>query len=340
VTKDSDATRPAAAHERMVSLLMFLEHREQGAWRDEIAEMVEGFEDLRLNPEAAKKRLARNIADLAAMGVVIKVDGPNSDHYQLDPETSFSQEIELTPDQLQLLKLAGGAALQEPTFVLAEELRGALTKIAAAAGDAGSGLYSLPRSTHRTDDDDDGLVAALDGYIRQRRSIAFGYTSNDGNTRRREVDPVRLFALGDDWYLFGSDHAIAPPDQAVRQYRLAKMEDVRPLTTGPGPDFEPIAFDLHSRMDFPFAFGPEEPFEAVFLIPAFAQRTPSYVWDKARLSEVNGVPDLLVMRATARSVEAAASFAVSYAPGTVPLAPEAVVTRYREGLRREGGLDA
>ncbi|MFT4125169.1 MAG: WYL domain-containing protein [Gordonia sp. (in: high G+C Gram-positive bacteria)] len=74
----------------------------------------------------------------------------------------------------------------------------------------------------RTTDPDD--VVFLAGACRDHRRVRFDYTSRDGRSATREVEPYRVVQLSGAWHLL----AFAPDRDDWRQFRLDRMTLRRP----------------------------------------------------------------------------------------------------------------
>lgn len=71
----------------------------------------------------------------------------------------------------------------------------------------------------------DGRVDLLNRALRDGRRVGFDYTTADGRSARREVDPWDLRRGADGWVLRGWCHRA----QGERSFRLAQMADLRVL---------------------------------------------------------------------------------------------------------------
>ncbi|HEU0257704.1 MAG TPA: WYL domain-containing protein [Microbacteriaceae bacterium] len=69
----------------------------------------------------------------------------------------------------------------------------------------------------------DDRIGPLRAAIEQARQVEFDYHSVGGETMRRIVDPLRLDAIDDAWYLRGWCHT----RQAVRTFRLERVSGLR-----------------------------------------------------------------------------------------------------------------
>lgn len=331
-------TKPAARNERMVSLLLFFADRRRRATRAVIEENVEGYAGLASGDESAMKRFDRDVRALGDIG--IHVDADSAGGYLLDMDRGFSRQMDLPPTQLAMVHLAGLAAASDPDFAYGPELSSALTKIDAALQEDGGTPQVHPRLTGNPPADASILnsIRVIDECIARRKRISCPYTNAQGYTSAHVLEPLGRFQWDGADYLLAVNASSSDPERPIHQYRMDRLENPVPAGGGRKPDFDARPIDLHDYIDFPFAFGNEAPFEVTFLIPRDARRTPEYLWSgKCVLQDAPGLPDMLLMKAMARSARATAAWAVEFAEGTAVVEPGAARRVFVEQLGEEGG---
>lgn len=320
-------------YERVISLLLYLSSRDTPATKSEIEANVEDYEGLSANEEKTDKMFRRDLEALEDMGVHLD-HAVGADTYLIDVEGTFSHDVVLDPEDVMTLRLASIAPLRDPSFVYGEELRSAVVKLAGiiSTGDEG-GFGRIPGSDEddEVDRTEQDLVRRLEDARLRRRTVTFSYTKPDGEVSERRVDPYGLFSIKDDWYLIGFDHA----HEATRSFRVDRICDLKLAGRKEHPDFQPVGFDVSDYIEFPFAFGKDEPFEALFLIPRYLPDNPTFPQRKAALYEVADLTDHLLMVAGSRSVTEAARWAIEHDPAVLPVAPPTLVDAFERLLEGE-----
>lgn len=331
--------KPVSKAERVMSLAMFLSSRGPlGAGYRDLAEGIEGYEGLSEGDPSSKKLLSRDLEALGRLGMharLSETEGDTPARVILDQERSYLKDVELSATEAVELGLASVFSLGDPSFPFTNELRFAITKLGHLVGGFADVPLASAHATAHLDDGERATIRVIDTARKGRKTLAFAYTTSDGRMSKRTVDPYGLFSIGEDWYLIGFDR----DREGMREFRTGRMTDVRPASTSPSPDFKEPDLDMRSFIGFPFMYGDEAVFQAVFAIPADMHREPAYVWDKATVCLLDGFPDHLLMIAEARSTGSAARWAAEH-PGVVPLHPDRLRNAYLEGLeeaeRRHG----
>lgn len=318
-------------NERIVSLLIHLGQKESSSSRKEIEDKVEGYDGLGSHNSAACKTLERDLETLHELGARVRV--LENGNLMLDAESTFSKDFFLEPEDVIALNLASIIPLDDPSFIYDDELKSAITKISGSLKTPGfANLACLP-NPDKSDDKhatEYKYVKKLEDCRIRRKRVSFTYIKSSGEKDQRVVEPLGLFSIGQDWYLVGWDINL---DQE-REFRVSRMADLKERTQATEPEFASREFNVQDHIEFSFSFGYEEPFDVALLIPAFAKRSPSYVWDKATLFQIPGQNDRLLMLATARSTQEVVRWALEYAPDTLPLSPQKVVDAYFDGLKQ------
>ncbi|HYJ74721.1 MAG TPA: WYL domain-containing protein, partial [Kineosporiaceae bacterium] len=138
-------------------------------------------------------------------------------------------------------------------------LESALTKLSAAAGDAGA-VASAVSATLAPSAQESVLAAARDALRRHRRlHLRYLVPSRDEATER-DVDPMRVLNVGDRWYLEGWCHR----SEAVRLFRLDRIVTIDVLAVDGTPPRDAVGRDADERL---FTPSPEDVVVTIDLEP-------------------------------------------------------------------------
>lgn len=218
-------------------------------------------------PEASRRKIERDKAELAAIGLVLRYvsgesDGP--DGYTLDRTASYLPEVDLSPREHALLALAARSALEEPSFPHRPALRLALAKLRADPDDA-AGPIRLAIHTADSPADIKGKIEIISEAITRRKALDVVYQRPNRDTTERRIDPYGAFLKQGSWYLVGYDHR----SEEVRTFRVSRTRDLRPNPKRPTqPDYElPTDFDLRAaaKLD-PLRFPVHDPLDAIVMV--------------------------------------------------------------------------
>jgi proteasome accessory factor B len=262
----------------------------------------------------------------AGLPIVVDTSG-ETEAYSVAPE-AFAAEVALSAEELAVLGAAGAAMLSDPTFPLAEDLRYALAKVAPSAE------VGPPTAAGRLADEDPEAqgetAAALTAAVAARKTVSFGYTTADGRTGERRVEPYGLHLRDGRWYLVARD----PARDAIRTFTVARMRDVEVNTARPAtPDYErPEDFDVAAHVVLPFQYGPR----AVEAVVRFA---PSAAWRASRLAAGRGTLTSEADGSVTWHVAVADEtrflrWIVENGPGILPVSPASLRERLAEGLAK------
>ncbi len=242
--------------ERILDLVAFLLHSPEPVTFEEIRQAFP--EDYVGDNEATvARKFERDKADILALGLPIKHlagDDHDKEGYLIERDSYGLPPLDLAPEELALLFLAGSAALDMTASPFARDLSLALNKIAFSF-DAGVGQIATLRSLQRGATKvlpEDGLrqrenLEALQRAIRDRKTVTLSYHGlwRDEITKRR-VDPYGLVYRQGDWILVGHCHLReAPRVFHVRRLRGLAVNPLKPKS----PDFEvPSGFKLRQHV--------------------------------------------------------------------------------------------
>jgi proteasome accessory factor B len=210
---------------RLLSLVALLRRARHPLSRAEIvramARMDDGYRPDR--PEAARKKLRRDLDQLRELGVIVRWD-PAGDGYVLAPSAREPVVLRLDEDDAELLVEAVRRLTDAGTGALGPAVESALEQHEARElrGRDEALVVHEPAEVH-----DPALFEALVGAAWHRRRVRFDYVTLDGRAGRRAVEPWGVFRRGRAWHLLGRDEERAAP----RCYRLVA---VRGLEVVPG----------------------------------------------------------------------------------------------------------
>jgi proteasome accessory factor B len=259
--------------ERLLDLAAFLlRAAEPVSWR-EIQEQFPA--DYGGSEEAAIRKFERDKADLLELGIPVRWASQDEDlpaGYAIDRDEFYLPNLELPPEDLALLYLAGSAALAQGAFPYAKDLAHALNKLSFAARAPGASETAALAARHLSRGDDgeparpgEGAALArpleeLSAAVMAKKRVHLVYQGAERRARtERDVDPYGLYQSGSAWFLVGWCHL----RRDVRTFHLARILE---LTVNPAaprtPDFKvPEGFDLHAlatREAWEYAIHPPE----------------------------------------------------------------------------------
>lgn len=316
----------SVAIERLVNLALFLASAREPVSTERIRAEVLGYPEGR-SAAAFERMFERDKAHLREIGLVIEssADGGN----QLDTASTFLTGLTLSPEDTAVVRTVAVALIDDPAFPFAEDLRYALTKIAA--------LDTLPTPViARLADEDPGAqgerVATVSAAATSRTRVTFDYVNAAAERRTHEIEPYGLFVRDGRWYVVGRDTS----RDEVRVYAVARMGDVTPgASRRPrSPDFErPADFDVRSFIGLPFQYGSDEPFEAVLSFdPVAARRASAMTLGAGALEAADAEGARLNWSVTARNRRRLLRWVVANGPGIDLLSPPECAEELAAGL--------
>ena len=241
------------ATERLVNLALFLATAREPVSTERIRSEVAGYPTGQ-DDDAFERMFERDKEVLRQTGLAIEAtpEGLN----RLDASATFATEVTLSPTDAAVVRTVGAALLDDPAFPFADDLRYAITKVAALE------VSPTPALSRLADEDPEtqgAHVAELSAAATARKRVTFGYVNSAGEPRTHEVEPYGLFVREGRWYAVGRDTEL---DEA-RVYAVSRMSDLSLNASRPkSPDFErPADFDVAAFIGLPFQYGPDEPFE-------------------------------------------------------------------------------
>lgn len=213
-----------------------------------LEELREAFPDDYGGPgdESARRKLERDKADLLALGIPLRYQPPDEEHeegsYLVDREQLFLPPLDLSPDQLAVVYLAGLALAGDPSFPYRDALATALGKIELVSDRPAGASEPLRRRVlidHGARAGDEELrerLGAIDDACTRRKRLRFLYRARgSGQETAREVDPYGLFCRRGVWSLVGFSHE----RRATRVFLVDRMRELAVNRERPGtPDFE------------------------------------------------------------------------------------------------------
>jgi predicted DNA-binding transcriptional regulator YafY len=214
---------------RLLRLLTLLQSRTRWSGRD-LAERL----------QVSARTLRNDVAKLRQLGYPVHGGTGVAGGYQLRAGTTLPplllDDDEAVAMALGLRLASGGAgdlgesaarALAKFDQLLPVRLRGRVAALGSYTASVGHGGPSV----------DPDLVMFLTAACRDRQRVRLDYTTRDGQTSHREVEPYRVLHLGGRWYLAAFD-----PDRADwRNFRLDRLHVKQPAGARftPRPEPEP-----------------------------------------------------------------------------------------------------
>jgi proteasome accessory factor B len=244
--------------ERLLDLAAFLlRAAEPVSWR----EIQEQFpDDYGGSEDAAIRKFERDKAELLELGIPVRWAAGDEDlaaGYTIDRDEFYLPNLELAPEDLALLYLAGSAALAQGTFPYAKDLAHALNKLSFAARAPGVSETAALAARRLSRDDDgegdagaprgDGAVATkletLSQAVAAKKRVHLAYEGAERRERtERDVDPYGLYQSRGGWLLVGHCHL----RKDLRTFHLNRIAELSVNPSAPRtPDFQvPKGFDL------------------------------------------------------------------------------------------------
>ncbi len=293
--------------ERLLDLIAFLLNKKEPV---SFAEIQGAFPDdyLKGSDESIARKFERDKADILALGLPLKLligDEYEKEGYVIDRKSYGLPMLDLGPEELTLLFLAGTAALEMDSSPFQRDLVLALNKIAYASV-AGSNTGVNPPRALPTAQGQGSLgtmrtqhLSMLRKAISQKKTITISYHAlwKDEVTTRK-VDPYGLVWLRGDWLLVGFCHL----RDDIRVFHVDRISGlaVNPLKPK-SPDFDiPEDFKLEDHVAArPWLIKNHEPVRAVirFKHPV-AQSVASELASLAAKIEKDGEDRLVHLDAT------------------------------------------
>jgi proteasome accessory factor B len=243
--------------ERLLDVAAFLlRAAEPVSWR----EIQEQFPtEYGSSEEAAIRKFERDKADLLELGIPVRWSADDEDRpagYVIDRDEFYLPNLELAPEDLALLYMAGSAALAQGAFPYARDLAHALNKLSFAArapGTSETAALAARRLSRGADGDEEPASDAavsrkleeLSAAIGAKKRVHIVYRGAErGAPTERDVDPYGLYQSGGSWFLVGHCHL----RKALRTFHLGRVGELKVNTAAPRtPDFRvPADFDLRA----------------------------------------------------------------------------------------------
>jgi proteasome accessory factor B len=242
--------------ERLLDVAAFLlRASEPVSWR----EIQEQFpHDYGGSEEAAIRKFERDKAELLELGIPVRWAAGDEDlaaGYLIDRDEFYLPNLELAPEDLALLYLAGSAALAQGVFPYAKDLAHALNKLSFAARAPGAS-ETAALAARRLSRGEEGEIArpsdgaavaskleALSHAVAAKKRAHLVYEGAERGARtERDVDPYGLYQAAGAWFLVGHCHL----RHDLRTFHLGRIVELAVNPAAPRtPDFGvPADFDL------------------------------------------------------------------------------------------------
>lgn len=228
--------------ERLLDLAAFLlRAAEPVAWR----EIQEQFpDDYGGSEEAAIRKFERDKAELLELGIPVRWAAQDEDlpaGYAIDRDEFYLPNLELAPEDLALLYMAGSAALAQGAFPYAKDLAHALNKLSFAARAPGASETAALAARQLSSDGeppghrgDGGPLARkleeLSSAVMAKKRVHLVYQGAErGAVTERDVDPYGLYQSGGAWFVVGHCHL----RKDVRTFHLARISELKVNAAAP-----------------------------------------------------------------------------------------------------------
>ncbi|HTT70155.1 MAG TPA: WYL domain-containing protein, partial [Anaeromyxobacteraceae bacterium] len=172
--------------------------------------------------------------------------------YLIDRDEFYLPNLELAPEELALIYLAGSVALSQGAFPYARDLAHAMNKLSFAARAAGASETAALAARHLSRGEGAGSkegegarkLEELSAGVTAKKRVHLVYEGAErGERTERDVDPYGLYQSGGSWFLVGHCHLRG----ALRTFHLGRIAEVKVNPAAPRtPDFAvPKGFALH-----------------------------------------------------------------------------------------------
>lgn len=206
---------------RLLSLVALLRRSNHAVTRAQIFAVMGRMDDgyPASHPEAARKKLGRDLRELRALGVVVRWDSVEQG-YLLAPSARAPVSLHLDEDDAELLVESVRRLTDLREGTLAPRVEAALEQEEATElRRRGRPAFAVHEPTPPQDI---ALFESLVDACWHRRLLAFDYTTLDDRRARRAVEPWGVFRRHGAWHLLGRDR----DRTAARSYRLSAIESL------------------------------------------------------------------------------------------------------------------
>jgi len=210
---------------RQLSLISFLMAERRPVTALEIKQEVEGYPDM--NDEAFARRFYADRAELAELGIELKVEKGTegyyeAENYSLPPENFYLPPIQFKDQELAALRTA--LHLLDGQFAYAEPFRLALQQLSwgkpSPLAAPEHRTVSLAVTAAAGGRELSQRLAKIETAIFRRKTIVFEYyTIGRDALEQRKVNPYHLLFRGGQFYLIGWSHE----RKDVRVFRLSRI---------------------------------------------------------------------------------------------------------------------
>jgi proteasome accessory factor B len=218
--------------ERLVNLIAALLEARRPMTAEEIRTRIAGYEQV--THEAFRRTFERDKEALREMGVPLEVRkveplDPQTDGYIIPKDRYYLPDLDLEPDELAALRLAGRTVLG------GAEAEAGLLKLSMGEGSESWGGPQVIAGANV------GIteprLVRLYGALLERRPVRFAYVDAHGRSSERGVEPWGLVHRAGHWYLVGNDSAA----RARRTFKLSRIDSR--VEVGDGSYDIPESFD-------------------------------------------------------------------------------------------------
>ncbi|RME27447.1 MAG: WYL domain-containing protein, partial [Deltaproteobacteria bacterium] len=259
--------------------------------------------------------------------------------YTIDREEYAMPELDLAPEELAILFVAGSAALQIDGFPLSVDLRMALNKIAwKAEDDALPSMASLvwkqqPGTRPRTNRRLQQHLKRLQEAITSRKSVVLSYYSFwRDEQNRRKVDPYGLGFVRGSWFLVGYCHL----RKAIRVFHLDRVTALEVNRLRPSePDYDiPEGFKVQDHLAaVPWQMRVHPPRRAQLLLKGPSARAAAAELGQ-EVQLVQQGPDQMVVSFEATFLDGLVPTLLSWRDRVKVLEPPEMVEKVKKALGR------
>lgn len=313
--------------ERLINLIAALLDSGRPMTAEQIRTSIAGYDQA--NFDAFRRAFERDKQDLRDLGIPIEVvaapggSSDSPDAYTISKDSYYLPELDLEPDELAALSVAGGAVLGA-----ADQARSGLMKLSI---DASSSVRSGPQAAWGADlAAEQPLLTPVCGALLDRVPVTFTYRRADGTEAERTVEPYSVVYRRGNWYLVGRDSE----RDDVRSFRLSRITSK--VVRGRGSYEIPEGFDASAHIGGKaFEIGPEAQEIAVV---RFSERLAWWVrqnWSEGDHEE--GPEGSVQLSVPVANTDAFVTWVIGFGTDAVVLSPESARAALLDHLAAFGG---
>ncbi len=179
--------------------------------------------------EVSTRTIYRDVGVLSEAGIPVYTDKGKGGGIRILPDFVLDKSLLSVREQEQIL-----SSLESLDAVGGAEVKGILEKLGALFGKTRASFLEVDFSNWEKDGAQKEAFSLLKDAVLSRREILFDYYGMNGETRKRRVQPVKLYFKGQAWYVY----AYCLEKEDWRFFKMKRMRDI--VVTDRSFDREPV----------------------------------------------------------------------------------------------------